>query len=363
MSRRRRLGVLLGLALLAPAPACRLASPSSPVSPGAAPVGSSSPAVVVDRRSGRKGPHSIRVAILPADDERLLGVLREEEVALAVGGRRYEERLLYATLDAPAEDALLAAFPGAEASLSPPASFTSGDEIEADAFSPEAPSGVTVHVVADGAADRIDALEIAVLVRPQDGALLPVIRGRVPVSGAGAYLLTGDVAGRRTFVALLRLDIEGAPSVARQAVPVRHHVGIRSFVLSSAALERALSDRSLPARGGPGGLSAQAVPAADAAGLLAALAGEGAAGGSFDETLRSGGATEIPFGLHRLAVAPGFRPGDGTYLTRLTLVDVAGAPSADCVHAPAETVLVLGWDAVAPGRSRAALVRVTPSPR
>lgn len=364
MTSRRRLGALLLLPLLALAPACRTARPSSPAPPDSSTARAPAPlSVAVDRRTDGAAPHSLRLALLPLDDARLLAFLEAQEIAFSVGGRRFAERLLYATLDPTAEDALLAAFPGVEAALAPPAPFAAGDAIHADSFSPDRPVGVTLDAGAEGDGGKVEALRIAVLVRPADGSLLPAIRGRVPVSGAGAYLVAGDVAGRSAFVALLRLDLAGAPPVVRQTVPRSHRVEFRSFLLSSAALARILEARSLPPEGGPGGLAVHAIGGREADEVAAALAAEGDELGTTDETVRAGDASESPFGLHRLAVAPAFRPAEGVYRTRLTLVDVAGEPSVTCPHDPGETLLVVGWDAVAPGRSRAGLVRIVPRSR
>jgi hypothetical protein len=307
-------------------------------------------------------PNTVSATAVPVEEAAFRDLLARTGIGLRVAGARGGLVLRYAWLDPAAESLLLGTFGVPEASFSPAVGFGGDDTFVVNHLAGSPPEGFTLHGVASATDGRIDRLSIGVVVRPPDGALLPVIRGVVPARGTGSVLLTGEVGAKRMFVALLRLDLAGEERVGITTSPVLHHVEVLPFLLSSPALTRVLTDLGLPTGGGPGGLVAMPIDRKTAAAAAAALAREGEAAAAEEEQRGSGETLGVPFGEHRLALTSEFRLADYSYLTRVALSDLATLSPIEVPHGERQSLLVLGWDAASPGRSRVVLYRISPMP-
>lgn len=339
---RRIAGALLPLLLLS----CSLLS------------GGRAPRAVVSATPGGPAmPHTLEVVPLPADRHRVDSALLLEGVGLRSLGDREGLDIRFAFLDEEEEARLLEAVEIDADRIAGDAAFADGDVLEvlAESSEPEtARFALTLFPRIEE--ERLTGYEVGAVVRPASGALLPVLRGRLPVRASATILVTGEVGDRRVFAALLRFGIEGSERTSRAPTPTGHDVVIRRFDVESKSLSSALAELGIPEPGGAGGLGACALRGGDATRLTAMLAERGTA----LPAREADAPARIRLGGLLVVAEPRFELRDYSYRTRFGVPEWSDVPPIEVVHGEREPALVIAWEAETPGRSAAALVSITP---
>jgi hypothetical protein len=298
---------------------------------------------------GGSKPHSIAVLELPPDRSALLDALDRTGLGLRGSGIRYTP------LDPRAEQVVLDAFGSAPGAPFTSGRFADGDVIEVSILKDAtSPVGFTLYLVPEEG--RGTTYRAGASVRPANGALLPVLRGELPVRASGAFLVVGEFRHSPAFAAILRFGVEGLAPLAGIHEPSGHRLRRWTFALSSVDLAETLNALDLGEPGGPGGLAALSVPAGRVDSTLAALRRHG------DPDVDRFGSVPAEFAVGRLRVRldSDFSVAVYRYRSKLVAEDRPEIPPLGVEHEAGEAILLVAWDADGPGRSRAVVLRLTP---
>ncbi len=335
---------VLVLALALALPACSLLRPEEP-----------SVAVPSIEGGSPGGPHALAAASVSVWS--LPEALAGAGLGLRVAeGERGDLRLRYAAVpaaDGEDFDRRLGVAPWA---YSPRAPFGGRGDLTVSAMRGTPPRGFSLTVRPREDGGGLAALDIVALSRPEDGSLLPAIRGRVPVAGPGRILVVGESREALVFAAVLDVATPGASP----APAAGHALSLSVWQTDTEDLARVLRNAGILDTAGPGGFAARPVTAAEAAGLGAALDETGTALDGARVSFTPGRPLALSAGPVRLEVVPGFRLADYRYEHRIAVLNREGVPPLAAPQPERDSVLVLAFDALAPGLSLAALLAATP---
>ena len=344
---------LLALLILAGAH-CGSSAPIHPTAPAGTPTAAE---VTVTPETGEK-PHRLSATYLPVEDAGFHQSVLEAGAGLRTAGSRGSLRLRYSTMDDPRARILLTGLeidPDEDSEAQP---FGAGDVIEVRAmWEGPPPVGFTMTMIPRVDGERIVSFDVAAVARPRDAALVPVLRGTVPVEGSGPILITGDAGGRTVFGAIVHLELAGSEPAAAGARPHSHVLTGDHYSLLNKELAAILGDHSLPERGGEGGLALYRLPREDGDSIAAALRENGEAPGRLELRFHSGLETRAHLGRYLLRIRSEFRYRDYSYSSRFVLGNRPGGTGTRFVHGEAEPVLLVAWDAERPGYSRAVVIK------
>lgn len=348
MIRGAAVALLLGLL----AAACR--APEGPLVPTGP--GSDGGRVTVRASSGVP-TGVVEVAVLVPEPAALREALARVGRPLLRAGDGAGVRLRRAFLDDEALAALVTDPALGPIALGTPVATPMPGQIDASVVTRDPATWISLHVNLAEAEGGALFLAASAVVRPADGALLPVFRGTAPIPGGGTILLVGESGDRIQFAALLRVTIPGVDPAPPPAAPSRRRAESSVHVLTTAALSRALAACGV-SEAAAAGLGVHCVSEADVERVAAALAAESGRPAVSEVVVEDGAFVEVPFGAAPVRIETLLRPEDWALDCRVH------RPGAETTHAvvlePPDALLLVGWEAGGPGRSRAAIVRFTP---
>ncbi len=316
---------------------------------------------VIVTPAGESKPHTLSAAVVIVPVETFRSAIVESGAGFRTGGERKGIRVRYAVLDSAAEEFLLQALGAGEQNFSATVGLANGDEVQIRSGDKRADCGsCTAHVLPRGSEDLIQFLDLGIVAKPADGSLLPVVRGQVPITGSGTYLICFESGTGEAFAAFLRLELDGAARAVGTPAYQGHRLAVRSFVVKTDDLARILRMAEIEERGGPGGIVVETLSRDQAAALAVALGEEATAGPMTSGIIKKMASSTVQAGGLNLLIGSTFAPSRTSYTTSISVRNRGTLPSLTVTHSDREVLLLLGWDAESPGTSTAALIELTP---
>lgn len=311
--------------------------------------------------AGESKPHTLSAAVIITPTGTFRSAILESGAGLRTGGERKGIRVRYGVLDSAAEEFLLRALQAGDAPFSATVGLAAGNEAQIRSGRTQPDRGsCTAHVLPHGTGDSLEYLDLGIVAKPADGSLLPVVRGRVPVSGSGTYLICFESGTGEAFSAFLRLDLAGTARAAGTQTHRSHRLAVRSFVVKTTDLSRILRIEEIEERGGLGGIVVESLTQEQAASLAKALVEDATAGPKTNRIIAETATTALQAGGLNLEIGSSFAPSLVNYTTSVTVKNRGTLPPLTVTHSDREVLLLLGWDAESPGTSTAALIELAP---
>ncbi len=304
-------------------------------------------------------PHLLTAASVISSAVEISRAIGRANVGLRIGGERKGIRLRYGYLDAAGEETLLEALDLTPESFSPPVGFAAEDTVVIRHQVGNRSSWV-LHLIPRETNGEIDRLEVGCLMRPENGALLPVIRGTIPVGGSGTLLLTLSANENEAYAGIVELLLAGTDRRAKTEAIRDHRVEVNSFTLGTRDLADLYRLKGIEERGGPGGLDARVLSTVTAKAFTLALGEAGHPPARMNAHFGSDLRATVRIGGLSLLIETEHSPVGSGYRTSLRLENRDGAPTLELEHAEGRAILLTCWDAESPGTSTAAILRIAP---